>query len=69
MDRIPWQENEIEILKKMAAAGRRVREISAVLKSRSSNSINCKAYSLGLSLGEGEPEIDMDEFKRLMGGR
>ncbi len=67
MKRQFWTEAEKDILKSMAMAGRYAEDIIKVLKSRTINSVNQKAAELGLSLAGKEPEIDINEFNRLMG--
>jgi len=67
MKRQFWTEAEKEILKSMAMANRCAKDIIKVLKSRTIHSVNQKAAELGLSLAGKEPEIDINEFNRLMG--
>lgn len=66
---IPWTEGEREILKTMIAARKRAADIGRVLKSRSTAAIFNQAYSMGLKITGETPEIDADEFKRIMKGR
>lgn len=62
-----WSKEEVEVLGKMAAAGKSVGQIAKVLTSRTRHGIETKASSLGLSLGQPTPTIDFDAFKKIMG--
>ena len=62
-----WSNQEKDILKQMAERGFMTPDIMRVLK-RSKNSIDIMASKMGLSLAGKKPEIDMDEFARLMKG-
>jgi len=61
-----WADDETDILRQMAAAGKTARQISAVLKSRSIASINDKSCREGISLSRGDPEIDFEAFRKIM---
>jgi len=61
-----WTEKEEKVLRDLAGLGYSIDEIRIVLKSRSRDAIFSKATSLRISLSGPEPQIDMDEFKRLM---
>jgi len=64
--KIPWTDEERDILRQMAGAGKRAREIGLVLKSRTEAAVVTQAQSLGLSLGGEKPEVDFEAFKRIM---
>ena len=67
--RMLWTQQEMDILKKLAEQNYPVRKIAKVLKSRTLNAIRNKAEELGLYLGGGPaPEIDLEAFKKLIGG-
>ena len=61
-----WSDQETEIVKTMSEKGFKAHDIKKVLKGRSIDAIQLKAGSLGCSLNGAPPEIDMDEFARLM---
>lgn len=63
---IPWTEQEVEILRKMAEAGKSVDDIAAVLVSRTVCSVEKKASELRVSLA-GRTEIDVAAFNQIMG--
>ena len=68
--RNPWSDQEVDILQRMHAAQKTIDEIRRVLKSRTESMIRNKAYDIGIRiLVVPNPEIDMAEFKRLMGGK
>lgn len=64
MPRMYWTEEEVEILKDGAQRGFTIEQLLDVLKSRTRNSITNKAYTLGLSLQGGRPEIDREAYRR-----
>lgn len=68
MNNKPWTDQEHEIMRKMAHAGKNRWDIAKVLTSRTPVAIASKAISLGISLNGGMPEIDMDEYNRIMEG-
>ena len=68
MNNKPWTDEENSILREMAQAGKNKWNIAKVLKSRTPDAIANKANSLGISLGGGLPEINMDEYRRIMEG-
>ncbi len=68
MNNKPWTDEEKIILREMAQAGKNKWDIARVLKSRTSDAIANKATSLCISLSGGLPEINMDEYKRIMEG-
>jgi hypothetical protein len=61
-----WTEKEIEILRKLSAAGCTPKQAASVFKSRSFDAIKCMAKKLDLPLCGKPPEIDMEAFKQLM---
>ena len=63
----PYTQEEMDILKKMVNAGLTPEDCARVLKSRTVTGIEDKAGRMGLKWKYLESEIDMDEFKRLMG--
>lgn len=64
----PWTPQELEILKKMAEAGKTAKEIKKVLVTRSMGGITNKASSVGLSLAGLEPTINFEAYKEMMKG-
>lgn len=62
-----WTDQEVEILKEMAAKGYQADDIIKVLRSRTIEGVSNKANALGLSLSAA-PEIDMDAYARAMKG-
>ena len=64
----PYSKEEDKIIKTMHAKGYSHHDIGRVLKSRSPENIKDRGYALGLKW-TAKPEIDMAEFKRLMGGK
>lgn len=65
MSRAFWSDKEVEILQKMARAGKTPQEVVKVLKSRTITSIQKKASDQGISFSD-SPEIDFDAFKNMM---
>jgi hypothetical protein len=65
----PYTPEEVDILTKMVNAGCTPEQCAKVLKSRTVTGIEDKAGRLGMKWKYLNPEIDMDEFKRLMKGK
>lgn len=63
-----WSPEEENVLREMATVGANVHDVIKVLR-RSRDSVNSKAYSLGISLKGMTPEINMDAFNRFMDER
>ena len=63
-----WTEQEDKIIQDMIAAKLGIDALVKVLLSRTKIAIKQRVNDLGLSLYGSGPEIDMDEFKRLMKG-
>ena len=63
-----WTDQEKDILTQMCEKGFMTPDIMRVIR-RSDNSINSMASKMRLSLAGEKPEIDMDEFARLMEGK
>ena len=61
-----YTKQEDQIIKQMNAKGFTAEEITKVLISRTKTQIADRGYTLGLKWSK-KPEIDMAEFKRLMG--
>jgi hypothetical protein len=61
-----YTKEEDEIILKMHKAGHGPEAMAKVLKSRSIQAIKDRGYDLGIKWTKA-PEIDMAEFKRLMG--
>ena len=66
--RAPWTKPEDEVIEKLHKAGRTYDDATRVLKSRSREAIRARALSIGKPLSGPLPEIDFEEFKRLMRG-
>lgn len=66
MPGIPWTQKEKTILAQLARKGYTAREIQKVLKSRSLDAIHCQADNLAISISGPMPEIDFEEFRRLL---
>jgi hypothetical protein len=61
---IPWSEEEMDIVRRMAEKGCGATDMSRVLKSRSVAAINNKLTAMGLILGEfRKPKIDYDALR------
>jgi len=66
---IPYSKEEERLLKDMVNAGLTPEDCAKVLKSRTVTGIEDKVGRLGLKWKYLDAEIDMAEFKRLMGGK
>lgn len=70
MPGLPWTSDEDEILIKGFKAGLSIEDMRRILKSRDSDAkIRGRAKRLGIPIPRPVPEIDHEEFKRLMKGR
>jgi hypothetical protein len=63
-----FTKREDEIIKALHGKGYQPQDIIKVLKSRTKESIKDRAYVIGLKWTR-KVEIDMDEFKKLMGAK
>ena len=68
MSGIPWSEQEVDALTRLAAAGVEIRTIAQVLLSRSPKSIQQKLYELNLTITRPEPEINITLLTTLTRG-
>ena len=63
-----FSKREDQIIKQLHAKGYMPEDIVKVLKSRTQESIKDRAYVIGIKWTR-KVEIDMDEFKKLMGAK
>ena len=63
-----WSKEEMDVLKIMCEADKKIEQISLVLKDRSIDAIRSKASKAGFELG-GKPQINKEAFKQIMGGK
>jgi hypothetical protein len=63
-----WTDKEVDVLKKLVEKGVSKYDVMKVFPQRTLPSIECKVCTLGLSFPSGT-EINMAEFKRLMGNK
>ena len=66
--RAMWSDEELIMLKKMAAAGRTPDEMALVLKSRTPQGIRMKCESEKIILTAKNPVVDMDAYAKLIRG-
>ena len=64
-----WTEQEVQVLRDLAAARLGFDEMQKVLKSRTRHAIKNKCADEKISVFGAGPEIDLDAFKKLMKGR
>lgn len=63
-----WTDKETEVLIKMINARKTLKDISLVLKSKTSEAIRNKSDRMGMKFSR-DVEIDMDAFNKLMKGK
>ena len=66
---IQWSDKEKEMLKKLSDAHCTADDACRVFPSRSRQSIFSQARNMKISLSGPTPEINMAEFKKLIGGK
>ena len=66
MSNIPWTEEEIDILRKLADAGYPAQDMVRVLKSRTLNAITNKMSGLGIKSRIQAPEIDYSALELMV---
>ena len=60
-----WTEEELKIVKEMGLAGKSMKDILSVLKSRSMDSVRKQLTLMGID-AQIKPEIDYEAFKQIM---
>ena len=69
MQNINYIPEEDKIIREMAAAGKTIKEMAMVLTSRSQDALMMYCRRRGIELTVSKPEIDMQVFRKLMGGK